>query len=449
MTTNDGTLLGYASSLLGVPYKWGGTDPTRGMDCSGFVQNVYGALGIHLPRTSQQQVSSGQDVAYKAAMPGDLVFYDVPGEGNASHVGIYVGNGQMIDSPHTGASVQIEPIWQGAYFKRVQIPKGVTVGVASATPNPDGTASGINAPAATHYNMGQLESQYGYAASFFASDPALTKLIKQAVSGQWTQDEFSARLRGSKWFQTHTDTQRAWIQLQTSDPASAKRQLAMQATDIQHLASQEGVNLDPATVKSIAQDALRNGLNTDQIRQAVVSHLKVDTTQGGAPAGDAAHTYSNLKQLAYNYGVPMTEQAYDTWTQKIQTGGATSDDYLAYVKGQASQIYPGLTQQIASGMTTQDAADSYRKLYSQYLEMPETSVSLNDPLIKGALSYTPPKTAGSSASSTPTTPGAMPMWQFEQQVKSDPRWLKTQNARDALMGTALKVGSDFGFYGGA
>jgi len=100
-----------AQRYLGVPYHWGGTDPATGLDCSGFVQRVYGDLGIALPRTSQEQATVGTPVPDLAsAQPGDLLFFE-PGPGGPGHVGIYLGGGMMIDAPHTGASVQVEPVW--------------------------------------------------------------------------------------------------------------------------------------------------------------------------------------------------------------------------------------------------------------------------------------------------------------------------------------------------
>ncbi len=101
-----------ASQFSGTPYVWGGTTP-EGFDCSGFTQYVYGQLGVQLPRTSEMQATSGSPVSsLAAAQPGDLVFF-AGSDGTASspgHVGIYVGNGEMIDAPHDGTTVQVQPV---------------------------------------------------------------------------------------------------------------------------------------------------------------------------------------------------------------------------------------------------------------------------------------------------------------------------------------------------
>lgn len=102
--------MAYAQAQLGKPYLWGGTGPD-GYDCSGLTVMAYRAAGITLPRTSETQWTAGQPVPADQLQPGDLVFFN-PGEqvaGLPGHVGIYLGNGLMINAPHPGAAIRIEP----------------------------------------------------------------------------------------------------------------------------------------------------------------------------------------------------------------------------------------------------------------------------------------------------------------------------------------------------
>lgn len=91
------SVVAYAEKFLGNPYVLGGTSLTNGIDCSAFVQQVFGNFGISLPRTSYEQRFSGKTVSYENAQPGDIICY--PG-----HVAIYIGNGRIIhaSSPKTG-----------------------------------------------------------------------------------------------------------------------------------------------------------------------------------------------------------------------------------------------------------------------------------------------------------------------------------------------------------
>ena len=109
-------ILAVARKQLGDPYRAGGAGP-HSFDCGGFTQFVFKrALGIDIARTSWGQYEQVERVKTKDALPGDLVFFF---EGGAHHVGIYLGNGTMIDAPQPGESVSVNPIsgsWWGRSF---------------------------------------------------------------------------------------------------------------------------------------------------------------------------------------------------------------------------------------------------------------------------------------------------------------------------------------------
>jgi peptidoglycan DL-endopeptidase CwlO len=95
-----------AMQYLGVPYRWGGASPS-GFDCSGLVMYVYAQVGVSLPHytVAQWDYPGAVSVPRDQLEPGDLVFFDGLG-----HVGIYIGNGQFIHAPHTGAVVSIDSL---------------------------------------------------------------------------------------------------------------------------------------------------------------------------------------------------------------------------------------------------------------------------------------------------------------------------------------------------
>jgi cell wall-associated NlpC family hydrolase len=129
----NGTKLTEATSkYIGLPYVWGGNDPSVGLDCSSFVQNVYRDMGVELPRVTWDQMKQGTPVASMAqAQPGDLLF-----SFNGGHVAIYLGDGKAIDAPQPGKTIQIRDAWENdgnlTAIRRI-MPSGSLTGPAAGT----------------------------------------------------------------------------------------------------------------------------------------------------------------------------------------------------------------------------------------------------------------------------------------------------------------------------
>ena len=111
-------LIAYAKSYIGVPYRFGSTDPSRGFDCSGFVTVVMRNFGISLQRSSASMAATnGTYVPRNQLQPGDLVFFATGGGGRVSHVGIYIGGNQFIHSASC-VGVKISSMDQTYYRNR-------------------------------------------------------------------------------------------------------------------------------------------------------------------------------------------------------------------------------------------------------------------------------------------------------------------------------------------
>ena len=101
-----------ALQFIGVPYLWGGSTPS-GFDCSGLVTYSYAQLGIQLPHSAADQYGFGVAVPRDQLQPGDLVFFD-----GLDHVGIYIGNNELVNAPHTGTFVRIDRLSEPWYANR-------------------------------------------------------------------------------------------------------------------------------------------------------------------------------------------------------------------------------------------------------------------------------------------------------------------------------------------
>jgi peptidoglycan DL-endopeptidase CwlO len=119
-----------ARKYLGVPYRWGGTDPATGLDCSGLTQRVFADLGVKIPRTVAQQQHAGRAVSSMAqARPGDLLVF------GTHHIGIYVGDGKMLHAPHRGEVVKVAKVYETPTKIRRVVGDGVTDTAAAGGPS--------------------------------------------------------------------------------------------------------------------------------------------------------------------------------------------------------------------------------------------------------------------------------------------------------------------------
>ena len=105
-----------AKNYIGLPYRWGGSSPDRGFDCSGLTMTVYRLNGLNLPRSSRQQYRTGTPIDRRQLQRGDLVFFATSGRGRVSHVGIYAGRGNFIHSPGSGKTIRTESL-SNRYFR--------------------------------------------------------------------------------------------------------------------------------------------------------------------------------------------------------------------------------------------------------------------------------------------------------------------------------------------
>ena len=99
-------LVNFACQFVGNPYVWGGTSLTHGCDCSGFTQTIMNKYGVSLPRVSREQARTGVKVSSENMKPGDLIFY-ANRRGVVNHVGIYIGNGQVVNAASRRSGIRI------------------------------------------------------------------------------------------------------------------------------------------------------------------------------------------------------------------------------------------------------------------------------------------------------------------------------------------------------
>ena len=160
--TTGQAIVDEARKYLGVPYVWGGTDPKRGLDCSGLVQLVYKNHGVDLPRVSYQQAREGRAVPSLAqARPGDLLAFGSP---SVNHIAIYIGDGKMIEAPRPGLQVRVSEVYSTPVaIRRILPDAAASARTASAGPS--------SLPSSTPYAslFTRAEARYGVPATLLAA----------------------------------------------------------------------------------------------------------------------------------------------------------------------------------------------------------------------------------------------------------------------------------------
>jgi hypothetical protein len=455
-------IIASAKGYLGTPYVLGGSQP-GGFDCSGLVQYVYGKAGIPLPRVTFDQINSGIAVDSNNAAPGDLVFFDetgadAPGPGGSpwGHVGIYLGNGMMLDAPNPSSQVRIESIQGfspvGRYTFRRVIPNyagtgdtGVTnTGISSALLASAGMGSGSS------WDDSSIAASLGLSKSLFDSDPELSAILSEADAGGWDpstpegQARFTAALQNTQWYKTKTDQQRKWEILAKSDPAEARQQFVSSLGTVAHTAASMGVHLTQQQEWVLASQNAQFGWTDDELKYGIAAHFQANKT--GFYGGDAGKIADDIREQASNYGMPVSAAAVGYSVYQVLNGKATQEDYLTNMKNYAMSMFPAVKDEIAAGKTLKDVAQPYLQVYQNTLEASPDEVNLaKDPTIRKAFSYVPPvdTSVANSHKQTPA-PQLMPLWQYEQTLKDDPRWLKTDNAQQSLVGATVQAVKDLG-----
>ncbi len=300
-----------------------------------------------------------------------------------------------------------------------------------------GTSYSTSADKAVAKSMSREETaeSYGFMAELFDSIPELKSLFNKAVKGGWTPSKFQAELRDTKWWKKSPESTRKWLTLQYGDPATAKQQLNQMQIKIAQMA--KGLGLSGASVsgknmRSIALQAIMGGWDENQIRYDLGKRL---VFRGDARVGEAGENYDKLEEYAYNMGIGTSDKWIEGRLKKVASGVMTMQDIESEIRVMAKSLFPQWSKQLDAGQTVADIASPYFSSMAQILELPGGSVNLFDPKIKKALQYKDPTTGQNTVK---------PLWQFENELRSDDRWKGTQNAQNSMMQVAHQVLADFG-----
>lgn len=279
----------------------------------------------------------------------------------------------------------------------------------------------------------ELAAQYGYVASFFGQTPELQQLLNDAVKGQWTTSKFQARFMASGWYRSREANAREWVELKTRDPQTANSRIADKFYDLSHRASQMGVSLPDNEMFQIAETAIQWGWTDAYTTEQLAQKANVNP---GQAQGTAAQTETDIRRLASDYGVDVSDANLMQWTRGVLAGQLGQDNLTTYIRDMAKSKYAGMSSYLDAGMTVRQVAAPYLQSYSDILEVSPDAVKITDPAVQKALQGSPPK---------PNQPPSMQtLYDFEKGLRQDSRWQYTKNAHKAVTDAGQSVLRDMG-----
>jgi len=311
--------------------------------------------------------------------------------------------------------------------------QGATVTNTSGVYSVGGTAT-------PKLSMEDMAARYGLAAEVLKQNKQIRDLVKQAVKEGWDQALFTAHLKNTKWWRTTTDAQRKYFFLRTSDPATFKQKWSSYQFSLNQLAVQVGLG-SQINKKGQSSKLLQNAINYKMRDGWSDARIKAYLGQsvgmhGNEMWGDAGTAYNQIFSLAYQNGQSFSKGWYQTNIRNVVSGKTSLEALEAQIRNQAASKYYAFANQIRAGQNVLDLAQPYISAVSQILELPQTDIDLHNKFINKAM------TSKVAAGQQPGT--QYPLWQFENDLRNDPLWKKTNNARESMFSVAHQVAKDFG-----
>lgn len=280
-------------------------------------------------------------------------------------------------------------------------------------------------------NEAELAARYGFAMAVLNSHPELKALFQKAVAQTWTPERFQAELRSTGWYKTNSEHARNYEVLKATDPATYKARLDQVRTRMSMMAAELGAVVPANEVANLADWFFRFAYDDNQIRQTLSKYVQFTD---GRMLGQAGQWERELREYAAAMGVRLSDATIQQQVQNSIAGRQTFQDALSWVQQTAASAMPHLAERFAAGDTLESIADPYRQSMGALLEVNPEQIDVFDPTIQKAL----------ARKDQEGKPVLATLYDFQNELRADPRWLKTKNAQDSAMETTNRVLRDMG-----
>jgi hypothetical protein len=286
-----------------------------------------------------------------------------------------------------------------------------------------------------------LREEFGLPYQLIVSVPELRRIADRMVNEDWDVSRVKNAIEGTDWWRSNSEKQRQYLVKSIMDPATIRQDIDSQKYKIASLISDLGYPGDNLIgsdwVDQMAYNVLYNGWDEARLKYEVGVAIGASgniRTVEGTLGGKGGEFEQNMRQLAYQNGIELDEEWYNRYYSGILKGTSTVEQAQRDIRNQAAAKYSGFAEQIQAGQNVMDIASPYMQSMGNILEINSKELNLFDPTVTSALNYRDNK----------GNVGSKPLWQFENDLRKDPRWLQTNNAREGLMTVAHKVAQDMG-----
>lgn len=274
---------------------------------------------------------------------------------------------------------------------------------------------------------------YGSIMGIVDVNDEIKQLLLDAYNNKWEAPRFKAAIMASKWWQTNGATARDFDVREKTDPETVRLEVERKATAIRDLALQKGIRLPDTSVADLARNALR--LKWDETTLANAIGAEVAKVQG---ASGFTNNYLglNARQTAAQYGIRLSDDAYNNWVGKILSGEESDQTYKDYLRNTSKILYPALSEGLDRGLTFNDLTDPYKSQAARLLDLPESAIDFTDPKWSAAFTARDPNGKQSM----------MTYGEWSDYLRKDPRfgWEYTDNAKEQVYSIASSIGRMFG-----
>jgi len=288
----------------------------------------------------------------------------------------------------------------------------------------------------------ELAAQYGLTYATISANKELLSLFNKAVAGGWDSTLFTAKLKNTNWWRTTTDSARKFFMLKTGDPATYQAKLSQAQFDVNAMAVAVGLGnqLNKGKGTSILNTAvmhkMRDGWTDARVKAFLGTAVTLHGGGSGEMYGEAGEAYDQIFQLAYANGQSYSRDWYTKNIRDVVSGKTTTEALQAQIRNAAASKYYAFAGQIRAGQNAMDLAQPYISSVANILELPSTDIDLNNKYVNQAM------TAKVAPGQQPGT--QYPIWKFENDLRNDPLWKKTNNARESMFSVAHQVAKDWG-----